>query len=159
MGWRAVARPVILLWYALDMEGAMSINWKQVVVFGIVVAVVFFVGLGLLALFSGGYGMMGGYRGWMMGRGCPWWGGGWQRPGGWLGGAPTWVFIGWLLPLGLLAFFIVGVGHESYTDETIKQAITEGVEPDGEPLDWPMPRWSMSDEDLNDLIEFLKTLD
>ena len=49
--------------------------------------------------------------------------------------------------------------HESYTDETIKRAITDGVEPNGEPLDWPMPRWSMSDEDLDDLIEFLKTLD
>ncbi len=49
--------------------------------------------------------------------------------------------------------------HEPYTDETIKRAITEGVEPDGESLDWPMPRWTMSDEDLNDLLEFLKTLD
>lgn len=49
--------------------------------------------------------------------------------------------------------------HEPYTDETIKRAITEGVEPNGEPLDWLMPRWSMSDEDLDDLIEFLETLD
>ena len=49
--------------------------------------------------------------------------------------------------------------HGPYTDEDIKRAITEGVEPDGEPLDWPMPRWSMSDEDLDDLLEFLKTLD
>jgi mono/diheme cytochrome c family protein len=48
--------------------------------------------------------------------------------------------------------------HEPYTDETIKQAITQGVEPDGEPLDWPMPRWSMSDQDLEDLLAFLKTL-
>jgi hypothetical protein len=29
--------------------------------------------------------------------------------------------------------------HKPYTDETIKRAITEGVEPDGESLDWPMP--------------------
>lgn len=49
--------------------------------------------------------------------------------------------------------------HEPYTDEDIKRAITEGIEPDGKPLDWPMPRWSMSDEDLDDLLEFLKTLD
>jgi hypothetical protein len=49
--------------------------------------------------------------------------------------------------------------HPPYTDETIKQAITEGIEPNGEPLDWPMPRWSMSDEDLDDLLAFLKTLD
>ena len=50
-------------------------------------------------------------------------------------------------------------GHEPYTDETIKQAITEGVEPGGETLDWPMPRWPMTDADLNDLIDFLRTLD
>lgn len=49
--------------------------------------------------------------------------------------------------------------HEPYTDEDIKRAITEGVEPDGEMLDWPMPRWTMSDEDLDDLLQFLKTLD
>jgi len=49
--------------------------------------------------------------------------------------------------------------HEPYTDETIKRAITQGIEPNGEPLDWPMPRWTMSDEDLDDLLEFLKMLD
>jgi mono/diheme cytochrome c family protein len=49
--------------------------------------------------------------------------------------------------------------HESYTEETIKRAITEGFDPDDEPMEWPMPRWSMSDEDLDDLFEFLKTLD
>jgi len=49
--------------------------------------------------------------------------------------------------------------HQSYTEETIKRAITEGVEPDDEPLEWPMPRWSMRDEDLDDLVSFLKTLD
>ena len=49
--------------------------------------------------------------------------------------------------------------HAPYDEESIKRAITEGVEPDGEQLDWPMPRWSMSDQDLDDLVEFLKTLD
>ncbi|MFQ5812484.1 MAG: hypothetical protein ACE5I2_04745 [Anaerolineae bacterium] len=29
----------------------------------------------------------------------------------------------------------------------------------GPELDWPMPRWTMSDDDLDDLLEFLKTLD
>jgi len=55
-----------------------------------------------------------------------------------------------------------GHGEEEavpYTDEDIKRAITEGVEPDGESLEWPMPRWTMSDQDLDDLLEFLKTLD
>jgi hypothetical protein len=49
--------------------------------------------------------------------------------------------------------------HPPYTEETIKRAISEGVDPDGEPLDWPMPRWSMSDEDLDDVVNFLRTLD
>lgn len=49
--------------------------------------------------------------------------------------------------------------HPPYTDETIKRAITQGINPAGEPLDWPMPRWSMSDADLDDLITYLKTLE
>jgi hypothetical protein len=49
--------------------------------------------------------------------------------------------------------------HAAYTEETIKRAITERVGPDGAPLDWPMPRWSMSETDLDDLVDFLRTLD
>lgn len=49
--------------------------------------------------------------------------------------------------------------HPPYTDEDIRRAITQGIEPNGEPLDWPMPRWTISDKDLDDLLEFLKTLD
>lgn len=52
-----------------------------------------------------------------------------------------------------------GEEHPPYTDELIKRAITLGLNPAGEPLDPTMPRWRMSDQDLNDLIEFLKTLD
>ena len=48
--------------------------------------------------------------------------------------------------------------HEPFTEETIKQAITDGVEPNGEELDFFMPRWQMADEDLDDLIEYIKTL-
>jgi len=51
-----------------------------------------------------------------------------------------------------------GEEHPPYTDETIKRAIIQAVNPAGEPLDWPMPRWMMSDEDLNDLLEYLKSL-
>jgi cytochrome c oxidase subunit II len=50
-------------------------------------------------------------------------------------------------------------GHPPYTDETIKRAITEGIDPAGEPLDWEMPRWEMDERDLDDLVEYLKTLD
>ncbi len=52
-----------------------------------------------------------------------------------------------------------GEAHPPYTDETIKRAITQGIDPAGEPLDWPMPRWSMTEADLEDLLAFLKTLD
>lgn len=49
--------------------------------------------------------------------------------------------------------------HPPYTDETLKLAISEGTDPAGEPLAWPMPRWDLSERDLNDLIDFLKTLE
>jgi len=49
-------------------------------------------------------------------------------------------------------------GHEPYTDDTIRQAITQGLEPDGAELNAFMPRWSMAEQDLNDLIEYLKNL-
>jgi len=51
-----------------------------------------------------------------------------------------------------------GAEHPPYTDERIKRAITLGLNPAGEPLDPTMPRWRMSDQDLDDLIEFLKML-
>ena len=48
--------------------------------------------------------------------------------------------------------------HPPYTDEDIKRAVTEGIDPAGEPLEWIMPRWNMTDAQLNDLIAFLQTL-
>lgn len=49
--------------------------------------------------------------------------------------------------------------EKPYDDELLKRAITQGIDADGDRLDPPMPIWQMSDEDLNDLIAFLKTLD
>ncbi|MCZ7392322.1 MAG: cytochrome c [Candidatus Methanoperedens sp.] len=52
-----------------------------------------------------------------------------------------------------------GGGNETpYTDELIKRAITQGVDADGKRLEPPMPVWQMSDSDLNDLLEYLKSL-
>ena len=48
--------------------------------------------------------------------------------------------------------------HPPYTDATIKRAITQGLDPAGEPLDWTMPRWQVADQDLNDLLAYLKAL-
>lgn len=49
--------------------------------------------------------------------------------------------------------------HPAYTDETLRRAITQGVDSAGEPLEFPMPRWRMSDENLDDLVAYLKTLE
>ncbi len=49
--------------------------------------------------------------------------------------------------------------HPPYTEETLKRAITRGIDPAGEPLDDIMPRWRMTESDLSDLVEFIKTLD
>jgi mono/diheme cytochrome c family protein len=53
----------------------------------------------------------------------------------------------------------MGVEHPPYTDETIKRAITQGIDSAGNILDPPMPRWNMSDDDLSDLLGYLKTLE
>lgn len=49
--------------------------------------------------------------------------------------------------------------EHNYTDALIKRAITQGLEANGEVMDWTMPRWLMSEADLNALIEYLKTLE
>ena len=50
--------------------------------------------------------------------------------------------------------------HPPYTDKSIKTAIRDGINPAGELLDstYTMPRWQMSDSDLDNLLEYLKTL-
>ncbi|MBI4737272.1 MAG: hypothetical protein HY766_14650 [candidate division NC10 bacterium] len=48
--------------------------------------------------------------------------------------------------------------HPPYTDDLIKRAITRGVDPAGNSLDWTMPRWRMGDADFADLLAYLKTL-
>lgn len=48
--------------------------------------------------------------------------------------------------------------HPPYTDEAIKRAIKEGLNPAGEELDPCMPRWEMADDDLEDVVEYLKGL-
>ncbi len=49
--------------------------------------------------------------------------------------------------------------HPPYDDETLKQAMTEGIDPAGNRLNRFMPRWTLSGEDLSDLVDFLKTLE
>jgi hypothetical protein len=45
-----------------------------------------------------------------------------------------------------------------YNLETFRVAVVEGKHPDGELLNGDMPRWTMNEEDLNDLLNYLKSL-
>ncbi|WP_079203549.1 cytochrome c [Pseudomonas sp. CC6-YY-74] len=45
--------------------------------------------------------------------------------------------------------------HDAYTLDALKVAITQGKDPSGKEMDTSMPRWSMGEEDLNDLVTFL----
>ena len=45
-----------------------------------------------------------------------------------------------------------------YNNDLTKRAITQGIGANGRQLDLMMPRWQMSDDDLDDVITYLKTL-
>lgn len=51
-----------------------------------------------------------------------------------------------------------GGEHPPYNDESIRKAITDGIKPDGRELDSCMPKWEMTDEDLDNVIGYLKTM-
>jgi cytochrome c oxidase subunit 2 len=51
-----------------------------------------------------------------------------------------------------------GTRGPTYTDALIRRAITQGIDAEGEPLAWPMPRWRMTNQELDDLLTYLKTL-
>lgn len=48
--------------------------------------------------------------------------------------------------------------EEGFDAASFKAAVTEGVDEKGDALSPWMPQWTMGDEDLNDLIAYLKTL-
>lgn len=45
--------------------------------------------------------------------------------------------------------------HSPYTRESLADAITKGVRPDGSEIGPRMPRWNMSAENISDLVAFL----
>jgi cytochrome c oxidase subunit 2 len=47
---------------------------------------------------------------------------------------------------------------DGYDASLIKRAVTQGIGADGHTLDLMMPRWQMSESDLNDVIAYLQTL-
>jgi len=52
-----------------------------------------------------------------------------------------------------------GTTIPAWTESDIARAIRDGVEPDGQRLKAPMPRWNMTDTELTDVISYLKELD
>jgi len=48
--------------------------------------------------------------------------------------------------------------QSEFDAEKFRLAVTEGQDPDGTQLNTDMPRWNIGDDDLADLIAFLKTL-
>lgn len=46
--------------------------------------------------------------------------------------------------------------HGSYDSNSLRRAITHGIDPAGQQLNVAMPRWNMSPADMNDLIAYLQ---
>jgi hypothetical protein len=46
----------------------------------------------------------------------------------------------------------------TYTDAGIETAVTRGLDPEGSPLESPMPRWQLTGAEWADLLAYLKTL-
>jgi hypothetical protein len=45
-----------------------------------------------------------------------------------------------------------------YTDAGIRTAVTQGIDPEGSRLEWPMPQWQLGAVEWNGLLACLKTL-
>ena len=45
--------------------------------------------------------------------------------------------------------------HAAYTRKSLAEAITRSVRPDGSGIGSGMPRWTMSPEDLSDIVAYL----
>jgi ABC-type branched-subunit amino acid transport system substrate-binding protein len=52
----------------------------------------------------------------------------------------------------------LGRKHPAFTEASLKRSILNGSDPAGNPLDVTMPTYSMSVEDINDLIAYMKRL-
>jgi len=48
--------------------------------------------------------------------------------------------------------------HRGYDIEDFQRAVVDGKHPDGKSLKDDMPRWNISEEDLVDLADYLKSL-
>jgi cytochrome c oxidase subunit 2 len=48
--------------------------------------------------------------------------------------------------------------QDEFSVDAFRLAVEDGQDPDGSIMSTDMPRWQMSDQDLSDLITFLKSL-
>jgi cytochrome c oxidase subunit 2 len=106
---------------------------------------------------TGGYGGMMGGMGSMMSAGCA------SCHGGDGHGistqaftAPKITYANLTNPKGMLA--PDGSRGPTYTDATLKRAVTTGIDPEGGHLAAPMPQWQLTDQQWSDLLAYLKTL-
>ncbi len=51
-----------------------------------------------------------------------------------------------------------GTRGPTYTDATLRTAVTQGLDPQGSHLESPMPQWQLSGPEWTDLLAYLKTL-
>lgn len=51
-----------------------------------------------------------------------------------------------------------GTRGPAYTEDQVRRAVTQGLDPEGQSLNWPMPRWQLTDPEWNDLLAYLKVL-
>ncbi len=52
-----------------------------------------------------------------------------------------------------------GTRGPTYTDATLRTAVTQGLDPAGSRLESPMPQWQLTGPEWADLLAYLKTLD
>jgi len=51
-----------------------------------------------------------------------------------------------------------GTRGPTYTDATLRTAVTQGLDPEGSRLESPMPQWQLTGPERADLLAYLKTL-
>jgi hypothetical protein len=51
-----------------------------------------------------------------------------------------------------------GSRNVTYTDASLRRAITTGADPHGDQLDWPMLQWQLTDQEWAGLLACLKAL-
>ncbi len=72
------------------------------------------------------------------------------------GGVP--VMMGNVVPTDITYTALTQTHKVPYNDTLIKRAITKGIDSEGKTLDPTMPRWEILDNDLNDIIAYLRSL-